>query len=88
MQIVTLEVVNDTTYDHLIGIVNVMQGVNIRKTESVFNAVEAPDAGYNIAETAEQHRRHDLFLSMQGAWTSTGIADTEREIAAMREGWL
>ena len=56
MQIVTLEVVNDTTYDHLIGIVNVMQGVSIRKTEEVFDAVEETEPLYSLAELAEQQR--------------------------------
>ena len=88
MQIVTLEVVNDTTYNHLIGIVNVMQGVRIRDTKEVFEANEAVEPPLNIAATAEQQRRYDFFLSMQGAWKSTGIEDTERQIAEMREGWL
>ena len=88
MQIVTLEVVDNTTYDHLIGIVNVMQGVSVRKTEEVFDAVEEPEPVYSLAELAEQQRRYEFFLSMQGAWKSTGIEDTERQIAEMREGWL
>jgi hypothetical protein len=87
MKTITLEIDN-TIYEHFIGVINAIKGVRISRTADTFPIVAEESAAYNTPETEAQRERREYFTSICGAiWTSKGIENTEAELKAMREEW-
>ena len=86
MQTITLEIADNAIYEHLVGLVSAIKGVKIQFGTST-NTVSEDAVAYNAPEIAAQHARRELFASMRGAWSSSGIENTETELKAMREEW-
>ncbi|MEY4926596.1 MAG: hypothetical protein RI894_1032 [Bacteroidota bacterium] len=87
MQTITLEIADNAIYEHLVGLVRAIKGVKIRTPLDTTSAAAANTASYHAPETDAQRARRELFASMRGAIKSTGIANTEAELKAMRDEW-
>ena len=81
MQTITLNIKTPNAYIQLLELLKRFKDIEICETQ----VVNEDTTEYQVNSASEQRRAR--ILAMRGAWQSTSIAETERQIQEMRDEW-